>query len=298
MTKMFRRCTTAALAFAGLFAASAHADTVFAVHSQAGDPVGAGQSAVYTDADSTMTMEADAHSIRLTVARGDDHWYVSVGAPTQRKFELGRYYDAEHPTLRTGRAPYVYMANGGRRCDDLWGEIHIQQLELDRQGRVAALEATVLQRCGSASAPVLAAVIRHNVAPYSVKLDSGGDDPVGQGLQKSYFGDTSTFHLLGESNYMDFTVSGQRDVWRAKLRPPVGGVLQPGTWPIGTDTSALFVFDRPSQGRCSWISGGQVEVKGVRYDPLNGRLIGIHVDFEQFCDGADKPLRGSIRYGL
>lgn len=300
MTKTFRRCTAIALAFAGLFAASAQAETVFSTTSQPGDPVGDGQSAVYTDADSSMTFDADAQSIRLSVSRGDDHWYVSLGAPPERKFEVGRYYNAEHPTLRTGRAPFVYMANAGRRCDDLWGELHIQQIEYDRQGRVAALEATVLQRCESDSAPVLAAVIRHNVAQYSLKYVSGGDDPVGLGQQKSYFNDTTVFGLNGEPTYMSMNVSGQRDLWRIKLRPPAGGVIRPATWPIGTETSAMFTFDRPNNTgtRCGWISGGQVQVKGVRYDPLDGRMTGIHLDFEQFCDGADKPLTGTLRYGM
>ncbi|RDZ28908.1 hypothetical protein [Lysobacter silvisoli] len=298
MTKTFRRCTAIALAFAGLFAVSAQAETVFSTTSQDGDPVGLGQSAVFTDTDSAMTFEGDAHSIRMTVARDDDHWYVSLGAPTQRRFEVGRYYHAEHPTLRTGRAPFVYMANTGRRCNDLWGEIHIQQVEYDRQGRIAALEATVLQRCDNATAPVLAAVIRHNVAPYSLKFVSGGDDPVGLGQQKTYLGDTSTFALNGDTGYMHLTVSGQRDVWRIDLMPSPGTAIQPGTWPIGTTTGPMFMFDRPTGGRCSWISGGQVEVKGVRYDSLDGRMTGIHLEFQQFCDGADKPLTGTVRYGM
>lgn len=298
MTKTFRRCTATALAFAALFAASAQAETVFSTTSQPGDPVGDGQSAVYTDADSSITVDASAHSIRVMVSRGDDYWYVSMAPPPQRRFEVGRYYDAENPTRRTGRAPYVYLSNNGRRCDDAWGEIRIQQLELDANDQVVALEATVLQRCDSATAPVLAAVIRHNVPPLSLRVDSDPGDYVGQGLQKSYFGDTSTFQLWGGAQWMDLTVSGQRDVWRASLFAPDGGALQTGTWAIGDSAPAggpRFAFERPTRP-CPRVSGGTLQIKALEFDPVDGQMTAIHAEFEQRCDGASEALRGTLRY--
>lgn len=297
MTKFHTQAIAAALAFAGFLAAPAQAATVFSTYSQPGDPIGEGQSAVYTDSDSTLSLDADARSIRLSVSRGDDSWYVSLGAPRERKFEVGRYYDAENPTRRTGRAPYVYLASNGRRCDDAWGEIHIQQLQLDADERVVALEATVLQHCDSASAPVLAAVIRHNVAPLSLKIDSDPGDVVGEGLQKSYYGDTSVFELWGGGQSAMLNVHGQRDYWRASLFAPYGQILQVGTYPIGDAApagSAVFVFERPSRP-CMRVSSGTLQILAVEYDP-DGVITALHADFVQHCDGAAEAVRGTIRY--
>ncbi|NUO76397.1 MAG: hypothetical protein HOQ32_10315 [Lysobacter sp.] len=299
MTKFHPTCFAAALAFASVVAAPAQAATLFSTTSQPGDPVGLGQSAVYTDADASLTLDADARSIRLMVSRDDDSWYVSLGAPRDRKFEVGRYYDAENPTRRTGRAPYVYLANNGRRCDDAWGEIHIQQLELDADERVVALEATVLQHCNSADAPVLAAVIRHNVEPLSLKIDSDPGDVVGEGLQKSYYGDTSVFELWGGGQSAMFNAHGQRDYWRASLFAPYGQTLQVGTYAIGDTApagSAVFVFERPSRP-CMRVSSGTLRIEAVEYDP-DGVITGLHAQFEQHCDGAAEALRGTIRYRL
>ncbi|ALN80156.1 hypothetical protein LA76x_2013 [Lysobacter antibioticus] len=293
------RCAGIALAAAAALAApAASAATVFSFTSQAGDSVGLGESKVYTEADSTISLSGDSRHIIVRVEDGSDNWYVSLGAPVDQKFEVRRFLDAENPTRRTGRAPYVYLANNGRRCDDAWGEIRIQQFETDADDNITALEATVLQHCDSATAPVLAAVIRHNVEPLSLKLDGDPGDFVGEGIDKTYYGDTTLFQLWGDAQGAGYTASGSRDRWSAELYPPVGQALHVGTYAIAETADAShagFRFERPTR-RCPQISGGTLELKAVEFDPATGAMTGLHAEFVQRCDGSSEALRGTIRY--
>jgi len=279
-------------------APAATAATVFSYTSQPGDPVGLGESQVYTEADATLSFSGDSRHAVLRVERGSDSWYVSLGAPLEQKFEVRRFYDAESPTRRTGRAPYVHLDNNGRRCSELWGEIHVQQLRTDEEDRIVAFEATVLQRCGAASAPVLAAVIRHNVEPLSLRLQADPGDYVGQGIDEAYAGDTSVFQLWGNREGARYSASGQHEFWNAELLPPTGAALQVGIYPIAETpdaTHAGFRFERPER-RCPQISGGQLEIKSVRFDPASGEMTGLHAEFVQHCEGASDALRGTLRY--
>lgn len=299
LARWARRSGATILAAACVAAApSAIAATVFSYTSQPGDPVGLGESQVYTEADAALELSGDSRHLILRVDRGSDSWYVSLGAPLEQKFEVRRFYDAENPTRRTGRAPYVYLGNNGRRCDEAWGEIHVQQFRTDEADRIVAFEATVLQRCGAAAAPVLAAVIRHNVEPLSLRLQADPGDYVGQGIDKAYAGDTSVFQLWGSRDYASYSASGQHDRWSAQLLPPTGATLQVGSYPIAETpdaTHAGFRFERPER-RCPQISGGRLEIKSVRFDPDSGEMTGLHAEFVQHCQGASEALRGTLRY--
>lgn len=297
--RLSNRYAGIALALGGVLAApTALAGTVFSFVSLPGDPIGLGESKTYTDADATLSVSGDSRHAIVRVERGDDNWYISLGAPPEQAFQVRRYADAENPTRRTGRAPYVYLSTNGRRCNDAWGEIRIRQFATDASDRIAALEAAVLQHCEAADAPVLAGVIRYNTAPLSLALDSDAGDYVGQGLRKDYYGDTSVFQLWGSAQGLAYTASGQRDRWSAELLPPLGQALRVGTFPIAEAadaTRAGFRFENPSR-RCPRISSGSVQIHSVQFDPGDGSVKALHAQFVQRCDGSSEELRGTIRY--
>ncbi|MGO1071586.1 hypothetical protein [Lysobacter sp. CA199] len=293
--------TGASLALAlasALIAPTALADTLFSFSSQPGDPIGLGESKTYTEADATLSVDGDSRHAIVRVEQGSDQWYISLGAPPAQSFQLQRYPEAENPTRRTGRAPYVYLSTNGRRCNDAWGEIRIRQFATDASDRITALEALVLQRCEAAEAPVLAGVIRYNTAPLSLALDSDPGDYVGQGLNKDYYGDSSVFQLWGSAQGLGYTASGRRDRWSAELLPPLGQALRVGTFPIAEAADAVhagFRFERPDR-RCPRISGGSLQIQSIQFDPGDGSVKALHAQFVQRCDGSSEELRGTIRY--
>lgn len=296
MIKCLTTCMTVVLT---MFAAPATlASTVFSVAGEPGEPIGLGETKTYTDADSELSISGDSRHVIVRVDRDSDSWYVSLGAPNEQKFEARRFLDAENPTRRTGRAPYVYLSSNGRRCDDAWGEINIRQFRTDAADNLVAFEAAIVQRCNAADAPVLAAVIRHNTQPLSLRLDGDAGDYVGQGIAKTYYGDTSLFQLWGNNQALGFIASGQRDRWSAEIYPPSGQTLAVGLYPIAETSDAThagFRFERPTR-RCASISGGSLEVKSIEFDPVDGGVKALHAEFVQRCDGASEALRGTIRY--
>ncbi len=299
MQHALRGRTRLVLAVAALMASPlASAATVFSVSSQPGDPVGLGESRVYTDADATLSIEGGERNLILRAEQGVDQWYLSLGAPVEQVFQPRRFAEAEHPTRRSGRAPYLFVSRNGQHCDPLWGEIQVRQFRTDAQGRIEAVEAAVVQRCHRADAPLLAAVIRHNTQPLSLRVDSQAGDYVGEGLQRTYYGDTSLFQLWGDRQALGYTASGRRDRWSAELYAPTGQALAVGRYAIAETPDAQhagFRFERPER-RCPAITGGSVEIKAIGFDPDTGAVQSLHAEFVQYCQGATQALRGTLRY--
>ncbi|WP_261370247.1 hypothetical protein [Lysobacter antibioticus] len=287
-----------ALALIGVAAAPvAAADALYSYVSQAGDYIGAGQSKVYTHADSTITVSGNAQALSMNVRSGVDNWRIDLAAPQGQKFQRGRYYYAERSAFRTGLSPGIDIGGNGRGCNETWGSVYIQQIEFDANGAVTALEATALQRCERETAPLLAGVLRYNVQPLALSLDSDVGDYIGGGIKKSYAGDTSVFALQGNNRYLTYAASGQRDDWMAFVQAPTGKTLAPGTYPIARFADTVRMgFDFGGNGRgCNRISG-TATIKKIEVDPVSGLVTQLLMDFEQHCEAGVTALRGTLRY--
>ncbi|MGH8080898.1 MAG: hypothetical protein ACREP7_10000 [Lysobacter sp.] len=298
MTEFLLKCSALTLALAGLTAApSAFADTLYSYASEPGDYIGAGQSKLYTSADAKIEVVGNAQALTMNVNAGNDRWSIDLAAPRGQSLQPGRYYFAERASFRTGRSPGIDIGGNGRGCNRTWGSVYIQQIEFDAAGKVAALEASAMQRCERENAPLLTGVLRYNAQPLSLSLNSDVGDYVGQGVKKDYAGDTSTFLLQGSDTYLVYMASGQRDSWTAILQPPTGQRLRPGTYPIARFADANNVgFDFSGNGRgCNRISG-TVQIRAVEADPVSGLVTRLAADFEQHCEAGTTALRGSLHY--
>lgn len=287
----------AAAVVLAMASSGAMAQSVYSFKSANGDYIGQGQSKVYTDGDSRFTVSGSPQSLTVAVSNADDWWYLTFAAPRGETLKPGRYYNVERASFRTGRSAGLDVSGNGRGCNDVWGSLFVRQFELDPAGGIARLEASFVQRCGSASAPVLAGTVRHQVEPLYLSLSSGAGDYVGQGVRRTYYGDTSTFVLTGDASRFSYGASGQRDDWMARIAAPTGQRLAKGRYATArfADTQRAGL-DFSGNGRGCNASSGELDVRALETDPVSGAVTSLYATFVQYCDASTVPLKGTIRY--
>lgn len=290
---------------AACWASTGHAQHAYYHYfSDTGDRVGQGQSDfVSMPADQVWVSGPNAgHSVALSFDRDDKRHAIYLSAPFGRRLEVGSYYFAEDAFNPQGRSPGLKAIHHPFSCleNEVWGSFTIQQIEFDATEQLHKLEAYFTQQCGE-HAPSLTGYINYQAPPMVLSLRSTAGDPVGQGVQKDYFNDTSRFDLREQGGgQLVYSGSGLRDQWMAYLTPPVGTQFEAGqsysTALYANDTQAGldFIFqNRP----CHSGSQGSLTVHDLQRD-ANGKVNAIWADFEQQCEGSTEPLRGTISHGI
>jgi hypothetical protein len=275
------------------------AQTVFAYSSVPGDYVGQGRTEAFTPENAVFRLYEFSTYIRVDVDGNDGStWSIEIGAPADMKLTPGYYANSERTVFRTGRAAGLDVSGDSRGCDYVYGNLGLRQVMFDAGGHVTALEASFVQRCGSADAPPMAGVIRYNARKLSLGLRSDPGDYVGGGVDRSYFGDTSLFTLSGTSSSLRYGASGRQDNWTAFMGAPTGQVFKIGRYPIAvyadSDHAGLKFY---GNGRSCQETSGFLDIRNIQFDG-NGDILGLYATFVQHCEGAKPALRGVIHFGL
>lgn len=273
----------------------AQAQTVFAYSSTPGDLIARGRTNTFTPANAAFLVYGDGSHLTIRVT-GSEYWTIDLRAPPGQKLAVGNYYKAERSSFRTGRSPGLQVSGLGRTCNLIWGEFGIRQIRYDTAGNVVLLEADFVQRCEADYRPPLAGVLRYKAPYLYLKIDSDGQDFVGWGLKRTYFGNTSTFILSGTTSGFEYGASGMRDDWWAIINPPTGQKLQVRRYQatrFGDATHAGLSVS--ANGRGCNESTGTLDIKKLVTDST-GNISSVHAEVEQYCDGDTGPLRATIYY--
>ena len=274
--------------------------TSFSYSSAPGDSIGQGQSGTFDQ--STIQIGGNTASIGLRITTpGAPTTWVSVTPGAGDTLHPGRYADAESASYPTGRAPGVNVSLGGRECSDVYGSFTVNQLAFNPNGTLAMADVSLVQRCGSATAPALRGTIHYHRLPLSYHLASDAGDPIGDGATKTYLGATSVFDLSGDATGLRLQVSGRRDTWTAGILPPTGQQLAAGRYQTSkTGDSVLAGLDVTGQDpgaaeRGCDSSTGTLTIKTVTF-AADGAVSNLNASFVQHCNGGTAALRGTIRY--
>ena len=143
------------------------------------------------------------------------------------------------------------------------------------------------------------------VVPVFIRIDSTGDDPVGQG--RSYRIEPGTFVFGGDlqfNNVLELSAQASpNNWWSVGMAPPSGRPLVPGVYkdarripPIGSSLPTLRIA---GEGRGCNQSTGEFEVLEAVYGPGFGGIVGsvekFRATFKQTCEGFTGSLSGEIR---
>lgn len=252
----------------------------------------------YVAPTATFQASGDSETLTIRVTTATEWHYLTLAAPRGQSLARGTYGSAERASFRTGRAPGLDISGNGSDCNRIWGSFVIRQIAFDTAGQVSMLDATLNQNCESATAPRLTATLLFNAEPWSYSYSSVSGDYIGQGLKKSFLGNTSDFFLTGTPGNLTYAVSGNREDWMVQLQPPTGQTLAVGTYPTQRFASAgVAGLDVGGNGRGCNTSSGTITIRDIRVDASN-RVTGLWAYFTQYCGNATAPYKGTIRYYL
>ena len=274
--------------------------TSFSYTSEPGDSIGQGQSGTFDQSTIQIGGNTAGIGLRITTPGAPTTW-VSVSPGAGDTLHPGRYVDAESAGDPTGRAPGVNVSLGGRECSDVYGSFTVNQLAFAANGNLAMADVSLVQRCGSATAPALRGTIHYNQLPLSYRQVSAAGDPIGAGRTRTYLGATSVFDLSGDATGVRLQVSGLRDTWTINLAPPTGQQLAAGTYQTSkSGDSVLAGLDLTGQDpgaaeRSCDSSTGTLTIKTITF-AASGSVSNLNASFVQYCNGGTAALRGAVRY--
>lgn len=279
----------------------APAQSVLSIHDEA-----SGATRVFTPDSATFSISGDGKAINVDVSDAGSTWLMRFEAPEGERLAPGRYDDAgcRFP-LRLGRAPGIEVTDNNPVCsfalgtDTVWGSFVIRQITYDGAGNVLSLEALFTQRKGSATAPALGGLIRHDARPMSLSLKSGPAFAWGAIAQENH-GDTSLFTFDGTSaDGVDYTASVRKDTWRVLIAPPTGKLLRVGRYrtraAADSGNAGLRILRGLGLSPSCPDPSGLLDIQKMRVNSV-GTILGLQATFEYRCGGSKAALRGTIRH--
>lgn len=282
----FRWAVAAACVFAAASASASHAVIEFN-----------GSRYEYNDANADISVRTSYgvnDSVQVSI-NGPNTWSnITFAAPRGTPLRTGRYYDAERAAFRNGRAPGLDASFTGSGCNRVWGDFEIRQIEFSPTGEVLLLDATAYRRCESPEGSLLKATVKFNADPLSFAYESTKGDPLGLGARRTFLGDRSVFALTGTAAAIDYAVSGMREEWAVRLRPPTGTAFAPGTYATArTAGPGVAGLDVAGEGRECASATGTLTITSLR--KTAGKVTGLNASFSLSCDGKP-PFKGTIRH--
>lgn len=288
------------------------------VESHAGDPVGRGQTSLYTNADALFTPSKNGSGLHFAI--NGDRWWEATFLPMSGldRLQVGYYGNLGGNTA----LGYLLFADVRYNCPSgATGWFAVDSVSYTSGGELSALDLRFEQLCRGSTVPLrgrlrwLASDPSRPTGPVSpipatlwapaagtvpatgnyVYLDSGPQDYIGAGRKWLYTPDNAVFNVE-----RDFLLNVRGDeFWTGDFRP----IYSHNAWRPGyyAQTRGSPSFS-PARGGLSWrgfgrscdSSTGWIAVDSVHYDTQG--LHDIELRFEQFCDGSSSPLRGSVRW--
>jgi len=296
-----------------------NAPNAIRLQSDPGDPVGAGKSYSYTQANAIISVEPSGGAsvpVTLTVnVHGDESWSGFFTMPAGKiRMEAGTYQDALNWFGRNACiTPTGYTPTGSFTVDRVsYDSARLTAIDLRFEqrcsGYAGAFHGTIHWRSddptrppGPISPPTGLWRPRDGATPAGtnfVYLQSESGDYVGQGQTYLYTSATATLDLVADSRHV-FVGVGYTDNWSGDFlamssipRFEPGYYSGLGRYPFVNPTKGGL--DWFGQGRgCSAISGWFV-IDHVTY--AADTLEAIDVRFEQHCEAGPKALHGAIHW--
>jgi hypothetical protein len=293
------------------------------LQSDAGDFVGAGRTATYSQANAIVLVNMVDGYLGVSID-GDDRWSGSFQAMSSVSQLQPGYY----PGLR--RFPFNNPATGGLDwsgsgggCNTLSGWFVVDSIVI-ADGKLSSIDLRFEQHCEGAG-PALHGQIHwvagdvtrppgpQNPPPAGLWAPAAGATPtagsyiylqsdvgdyIGQGGSFLYTPDTAAVVISGSGTDATVSVNGAGG-WNgnfaamysvAELLPGYYGDLR--RWPFHNRAKGGLGWYGEGRG-CNSVTGWFV-VDSVRY--ANGALAAIDLRFEQHCEGAAPALRGKIHW--
>jgi hypothetical protein len=270
--------------------------TAFTATGATGQPIAAGHT--YSYAAPTVTPSGDTRKQTFTIRSGTAEWGVWLTAPYGQQLAPGRYRDADENA--TGREPGLYVYGLAASCNSpIYGSFDIEQIAFTSAGVVSMIEASFVQKCGSATAPALTGKLWYRATPLTFKYSADPGEFLTGGGGKTYTGSTSLFSTFPEGfpdNEVSYQVSAPRDGWLARLNPPTGQAqLAPGTYEVSAygDTTRAGLDIGYGSIICD-TAYGTLTIRSIAYG--GSGFTALDASFVYHCQGAAPVLRGTIQY--
>ena len=134
--------------------------TIMQLQSQAGDPVGRGQTVLITDLYDTLYGYCSPTQGGMYV-QSTGPWDVLFKPPSLQSFQRGLYSPIATSPSDSSELPNLSVHGGyGSSCGPLFGQFVVHEYECDRVTGFGRFAVDVLQRCGSDIAPKLIGQLR------------------------------------------------------------------------------------------------------------------------------------------
>ena len=136
------------------------ATTVFAMSSQPGDYIGAGQQYLITSLDGLFTASSSANVVGFSINNGD-FWDADFAGPTSARLSVGDYENAQRWPFQPPGTPGLSIDGAGRGCNTLTGNFQVLKAVYNTSGGIQNFSANFEQHCEGA-APALFGWIRYH----------------------------------------------------------------------------------------------------------------------------------------
>jgi hypothetical protein len=293
------------------------------LQSDPGDYIGAGQTYIYTQTDSALSLSASGGRLSVRVT-GDKAWggdFQAMNSLTQ--LQPGYYADLQRWPFHDPAKGGLNWSGDGRGCNTLQGWFVVDNVTYAGSS-LASVDLRFEQHCEGGS-PALHGAIHwtstDTTAPAGpinpppaglwqpasgatpatgnfVYLQSDSGDWVGAGQTHTYTQATAILTVTANVGHLSIGING--DTWwngnfqamntLSRLEPGYYGSLQ------------RYPFHNPAKGGLDWSGDGRgcntlqgwFVVDNVTY--VTGTLTAIDLRFEQHCEGGIPALHGAIRW--
>ena len=297
--------------------------TSVSLTSDAGDPIGAGRSYSYTNADAQITVTSQA--ARFTIAiKGDEYWNGEFELPdTHTELQPGTYENLTRHAFHDPAVGGLSWTGEGRGCNTSSGRLVIDsvtydgttltEIELEFEqtcvGSTGALRGEIYWNANDATAPPGPVMPppadlwepAQGITPATgnyVYLESEPGDYIGAGENYLYTGVTALITVNAANARLSVGIRGDEG-WSGDFEAMSGiGSLEVGYYP---DVQA-YPGHNPTKGGLQWSGEGRgcsmvtgwFVIDSVTYD--GEMLTAITLRFEQLCGGSTGALRGEVHW--
>lgn len=139
--------------------------TTISFRGATGDYISQGQSAKYSDVDSTVSTTYASGYFRASFNALDlSHgWSIDLASPNGEPLVPGTYVDAWRAAFRNGHNGVDFYGDG-RGCNQVFGSFVVLEIGYDTTGRLNRFAADFQQRCETVTSPQLSGSVRINSA--------------------------------------------------------------------------------------------------------------------------------------
>jgi hypothetical protein len=291
------------------------------LQSDAGDFVGAGQTYLYTGADTLMTMTNIGLALNVDL-QGNENWngrfLLPSGAGT---LQAGYFKDLVRESSTAAAVGGIDWHGNGHGCNTISGWVVIDNITLSG-GVLTALDLRFEQHCEGAATALHGQIhwTRANAdstqaqGPSSIPsslwkatavtlpssgnylyLESSQGDHVGGGRSYLYMSNNAVFTMTSSGAHLGVNIAGDQ-TWYGDFQ----GMMSQSQLAVGYYPGLQrYPFHNPVLGGLDWGRScnqlhGWFVVDKIAYSGTT--LTSIDLRFEQYCDASTAPLRGQLHW--